>query len=338
MVKLSLMISKLIKDANLLKKLNKNIYYEIKYPINKIMIIDDNLNFGLLNDLFNNSNLKFTTIKIDNDNDLNNYILNYLNKKGIINKDFLIFKINPQKIKKYGSILKPNFILINETKEVIDNLEVKEIFDKATLIFFEKYKYEGIKYSLSNKDASYFISNVDYIKEKITIKNEFNINIKETSEEYLKELLMLFSLFKVLNLDTNIFNKINFKNFSYENKKIIIDNSKNNYNDAIKFISRYNDYKIIVIGWKANYEDISWLYNVEFERLINKNIQKIYCVGTNAFDIASRLKYASLNEKLIIASSNIEVVLKEINSYNLNIYVLADEYYINIIKGGIKWK
>ena len=130
----------------------------------------------------------------------------------------------------------------------------------------------------------------------------------------------------------NSFNELNFKKFSYKNKTIFIDIDEMNYNEAIKFIARYNDYKVLVIGWRNSQEDISWLYNIEIERLINKNIQKIYCIGANAYDIATRIKYADFNEKNIIVSPNIDLVLNEIKNYNLNLYVLADKYYINTIK------
>ena len=329
---LSLYFSKIIKNKKILKKLDKNIYFKIKYANHRIMIVDDNLDFNLLNSLFNIMNLNFLSFNLNNDDSLDELIIKYSDKRGNINKDFLFFKVDAKNIKKYGSIIKPDYILVNETSDVIDELEVSEIFSNATIILNNEYDFEGVKYSLTDKNSDYYISDIDYIKEKITINKTYDINIKNTSNNHLKEIIMLFSFIKTLNFDINAFNKLCIKNFSYENKKIFIDISRNNYNDAIKFISRYSDYKVIVIGWKLNYNDISWLYNVEFERLVNRNVQKFYCIGTNAFDIATRLKYSDINEKNIIVSSNIDVVLKEIKNYNLNLYVLADHEYINTIK------
>jgi len=336
MIKFSLVFSKLLKKPQLIRKLNDNIYNEIKYPTNKVMIIDDNLDFNLLNNLLNYYNFTYLTIKINDDKDLNNFIVKNTDKYGYINKDFLFFKVKTKDIKKYGSIINPNYILINETSDIINPLEVKDIFDNATIISLDIHDFKAIKYSINNKSVDYYISNVDYIKEKITINKKYDINIVETSEEYLKEILMFFSFLSTINYNIQSFNEISKKFFSYDNKKIYIDVSETNYNNIIKFIVRYSDYKVIIIGWKNNCEDISWLYNIEFERLINKNIQKIYCIGPNAFDIATRLKYADINEKILVASSNIDVVLKEIKKYNLNLYVLTDEYYQNIIKGDKK--
>ena len=333
---MSLIISKIMNNSKMITKLDKNIYYKIKYPINRIMIVDEKLDFSLLNGLFNLTNLSFNALDLNSSDDLNNFIMRYSNNKGAIEKDILLFKVDGKNIKKYGNLIKPNYILIGETNEIIMNLENKEVFDSAKVIAKSKYELDGIDYSLNDKNASFYISNIDYIKEKIEINQKYNININNTDNNYLEEILMFFSLINSLNIDVQVFNKLNSKSFSYENKKIFINISNNNYNDSIKFISRYTDYKVIVIGWKNLYEDISWLYNVEFERLINKNIQKIYCVGTNAFDLATRFKYAGLNEKIIVAASNIEVFLNEIRNYNLNVYVLTDDYYINVIKGAKK--
>jgi len=332
MIKFSLFLSKLLNNRKILKKLNSNIYKEIKYPGNRVMIVDDNLDFSLMNNLLDLANINYLSFKLNNNEELDNFILKNTDNYGIINKNYLFFQVKPKNIKKYGSILKPNFILINENNDIIDELEVKEIFDNATIIEYDKYNFNGIKFSINNK-SNYFISNIDYIKEKITINESFDININSTKEEYLKEIMMFFAFFILNKIDINIFNKLNKKNFTYDNKKIYIDIGLNNYNDAIKFISRYTDYKVLVIGWKSNCDDISWLYNIEFERLVNKNIQKIYCIGNNAYDIATRIKYSDFNEKNIVVSSNIDVVLKEIKSYNLNLYILADSYYLNIIKG-----
>lgn len=333
---ISLTFSKILKRSKIIKNFDNKIYYKIKYPENRIMIIDDNFDFNLLNSLFDLIDKSFITINIENDNDFDNMIIKYSSNKGIISKDFLFFKVNYKDIQKYGKIIKPNYILVGESAEMIESLETKEMFDSSTIIALSKYKFKDISYSIDDKNSDFYISNIDYIKEKIKINDKYDININKSDEKYLKEILMLFSFFISNSLDINIFNEVNFKKFDYDKKTIYMNINSNNYNDAIRFISRYTDYKVLVIAWKNLYDDISWLYNIEFERLLNKNIQKIYCIGTNAFDIATRLKYTGLNEKNILASANIDLFLKEITSYNLNIYVLADEYYLNIIKGGKK--
>ena len=320
------------------KLLSKENLKKIKFPNIKVMIIDDNLNFSWINDLVNSLNLKFAVFKLDNDEILKKYILKNTDIKGNIKQDIVFYQVNSKNIKYYSNIIHPDYILINKTDSIINLDENKELFEKATIIFNKNYhNFNGISYSSNDNGADNYISNIDLIKEQIEINNQYTLNIKKEENTYLETILMLFSLFSnIFNIEKVIqaFNELNAKKFTYKNKSIFINVDEMNYNEAVKYITRYNDYKVLVIGWRTNHEDISWLYNIEMERLINKNIQKIYCIGVNAYDIATRLKYSDFNEKNIVVSPNIDLILNELKNYNLNLYVLADNYYINVLKEG----
>lgn len=337
MIKLNLAFAKCFKKNKITEKLlNLNTLKEIEYPNIKVMIIEDNLDFSLINDISKTLGLKISAFKLDNEETLKNYVVKNANINGTINQDIIFYQVKSKDIKLFSNIIKPNFILINKTDDIINLDENKDVFENAHIIFNKSnYQFKGISYSLNDSEANYYINNIDYIKEYISINNQYIINFKKQDSSYLEQYLMLFALFtNIYNTERiiNSFNELNFKKFSYKNKNIFIDIDEMNYNEAIKFIARYNDYKVLVIGWRNSHEDISWLYNVEMERLINKNIQKIYCIGTNAYDIATRIKYADFNEKNIIVSPNIDLVLNEIKNYNLNLYILTDKYYINTIK------
>lgn len=337
MFKFNLAFAKIFKKNIITEKLlNLNILKKIEYPNIKVMILEDNLDFSLINNISEILGLKVSAFKLDNVETLKNYVVKNTTINGVINQDIIFYQVKPKDIKLFSNIIKPNFILLNKTEDIIDLDENKEIFEKAHLIFNKSiYQFKGISYSLNDYEANYYLNNIDFIKENICINNKYIINIKKQDNLYLEQNLMLFTFFaNIYNIErvANSFNELNFKKFSYKNKTIFIDIDEMNYNEAIKFIARYNDYKVLVIGWRNSQEDISWLYNIEIERLINKNIQKIYCIGANAYDIATRIKYADFNEKNIIVSPNIDLVLNEIKNYNLNLYVLADKYYINTIK------
>lgn len=336
----NLILSKIFKQQKKIsyKLLNQDVLKSIKYPTLKIMIIDNNFDFSIINNLANIFNLKIDAFKVESEEVLKEYVISNINFKGEINKNIIFYQVKPSEIKKYSNYIKPNYILINQNDEIIALDENQETFENATLIYNKNfYSFKGISFSLSDQSADYFVNNIDFIKEIITINNQFNLNISKKDNNHLENIMMLFALFcNLYNVQEAIngFNNLNKKKFSYKNKTIFIDFEEMNYNDAIKFISRYTDYKVLVIGWHNNQEDVSWLYNIEMERLINKNIQKIYCIGINAYDIATRIKYADFNEKNIIVSPNIDLVLKEIKNYNLNLYILSDKYYINTIKEG----
>lgn len=52
--------------------------------------------------------------------------------------------------------------------------------------------------------------------------------------------------------------------------------------------------------------DISWIYDSDFERLANSNVDEIICSGTRAYDIALRMKYAGVSEEKIIVKEKKE--------------------------------
>ena len=73
--------------------------------------------------------------------------------------------------------------------------------------------------------------------------------------------------------------------------------------------------KTVIIGWKEisrryNFDDLSWLYDIDFEILSNLNIEKIICVGIHRFDIATRLKYAGIDEKKILTFEELGSAVK----------------------------
>lgn len=338
MIKFNIFLAKAFKHNRKLKNklLNTKILKTIKYPNIRIMILDDNLDFSFINDISNKLNLKFSSFKLNNEEIIKDYIIKNADLNGLISEDIIIYQVNARDIKKYASLIKPNYILIGKTSEIINISENETLFKEALIIYNkDNQALNGISYSVNDPSATYFLNNIDYVKERIVINHQYTINITKQENRYLEELMMIFCLYSNIfsvNYIIDALNELNAKKFTYKEKTIFIDIDNMNYNDSVKFISRYNDYKVIVIGWRLSEEDISWLYNVEFERLLNKNIQKIYCVGTNAYDIATRLKYADFNEKNIIVSPNIDLTINEIKNYNLNIYVWADKHYIDLIK------
>ena len=318
---INLFISKMFKT-----KLNSKTLKRLKFPLNKVMIIDPNFNFKLLNDLANILGIKVKCLSISDDDDFLNFVLKNTNIKGEIEGDFLFYQTKD--IKKYSSIIKPNYIIINELGSYLEikDFNVKVIANKETNV------KSDITYSLNDKNATFYISNIDYIKENITINKKITLNFN--LEKELNSILMLFSLFSYFKDENQLitaFNTLNSKKFVYFNKTFFFDINNINFKETIKFIGRYTDYKILVIGWNIANNDISWLYNIEFEKIKNKNIQKIYCIGANAYDLACRFKYADF--KNIVASPNIDVVLKDIKCTNSNIYVISDPIFKEILGG-----
>lgn len=70
------------------------------------------------------------------------------------------------------------------------------------------------------------------------------------------------------------------------------------------FLNTYDCKKTIVVGWKEisrryKFNDISWLYDVDFEILKNHEIDKVICIGVQNYDIATRIYLAGIEANKI---------------------------------------
>lgn len=89
------------------------------------------------------------------------------------------------------------------------------------------------------------------------------------------------------------------------------------YNACVYKTYLDKDLKDIVIGWKEisrryNHFDVSWLYDVEFELLNNKSLNKIYAVGIDKENIKKRLLLAGIPESKIITADNLSEIKESI--------------------------
>lgn len=99
------------------------------------------------------------------------------------------------------------------------------------------------------------------------------------------------------------------ESIKFADKECILLVSKNenavSYNQSIDYILKQPGNKSIVIGFdnvsrRYKLDDLSWLWDINFELLKDKSIKNIICVGKFAYDIATRMKYAEINPKKII--------------------------------------
>ncbi len=119
------------------------------------------------------------------------------------------------------------------------------------------------------------------------------------------------------------FNRL--ETFNIDNKKgiIIISKNENNvsYNQSLDYISKQPLDKTIVIGFNSvsrryHYNDLSWLWDINFEKLNNLSVSNIICVGPFAYDLATRFKYAGIIEKRIIICEDSKELLTTIKKHS----------------------
>lgn len=103
-------------------------------------------------------------------------------------------------------------------------------------------------------------------------------------------------------------------------KKVLVQLIKNptGASEVLRTVNP-NVSKKLLIAINDNYadgRDISWLWDTDFEKLADYNIP-VTVSGIRAYDMATRLKYAGLNESKIVINQNLkEAFLNSLNEIN----------------------
>ena len=121
--------------------------------------------------------------------------------------------------------------------------------------------------------------------------------------------------------------------YQVKNKQITLLESKNenalSYYQSLKYIIDKDGKKSVVLGFdnvsrRYKFNDISWLWDVEFELLNHSSIDKIFCIGRFKYDVANRLIYANIDSKKIILIENVSEILNIImQETKYNIYTMV---------------
>ena len=87
------------------------------------------------------------------------------------------------------------------------------------------------------------------------------------------------------------------------------------YYQSLKYITDQDGLKTIILGFERvskryDYNDLSWLWDIEFEILNDKKIDKVICIGNFKWDIATRLTYAGISEDKMILLNNMDNLLE----------------------------
>lgn len=171
--------------------------------------------------------------------------------------------------------------------------------------------------SFKRPNIDYVVTDLNYDTSNIVVNDKYNIHIPFNALYAVYNTMAAFSCVGAIGLDlenvSNIISDIpsNTKlnnTYDYNGRLISVLSTKNEnnttFNEAILYTKRFDGKKIIVVGWKEisrryTYDDLSWLYDVDFDILIDSDIEACVCVGINRYDIALRMKYAGFNEQII---------------------------------------
>lgn len=189
-------------------------------------------------------------------------------------------------------------------------------------------------------------------KDYIIINDSYKIGTSYQMIYFYYNILAAYTCLAVLGIKDemiiNSLNNIELLNQRYETIEVngrscqIITGKNENaisYNQAIDYIKNKKEKKTIIFGFeyiskRYKYQDISWLYDIDFEFL--ENIDSFICIGPFAADIASRIFITSLSKDKIILVKDSRNVLKYIKNTKGNIYAILnmgmEQDFINNLK------
>ena len=207
---------------------------------------------------------------------------------------------------------------------------------------------------LKHPQYDFAVENIDYENNEITINNnkiKIPLNMLYAVYNTLTVYAVLHTCIDQEEKLNTVLNEIisednNFNCFSKNNRLIYTLNNKNEnsttFNQSLLFLDRDKTPKTIVIGWKEisrryNYNDLSWLYDINFEILQKHNIEKVVCVGPQQYDIATRIELAQIDPRKIICFNTVEECAQYLNNKTKeNIYAILNFDYVELFNHYMK--
>lgn len=187
-----------------------------------------------------------------------------------------------------------------------------------------KYKMEGILEQTPNSST--------------VIINENEVSISQSGVYNIYNGLCAYSIASEVGIENSIITSSLGKvdssfgrqeEIQIENKKVKIILVKNpaGYNQALDTLCLNKEDFSTLFMLNDNYadgRDVSWIWDVNFEKLSSLPIQDVFISGIRLYDMAVRLKTAGLNEERFIIEGDYEKLTEKLKtSKSNNIYILA---------------
>lgn len=213
------------------------------------------------------------------------------------------------------------------------------------------YSYEFLTY---NHLGSFYCENCGYKRPELTNsvdkiieqtpsgslvfidRKEYFINQPGTYNIY--NALCAYSVVKALEVEDNVINEVlrsssssfgRQESLSIDGKeiKIILVKNPAGFDEAIKTISldkRKISTAFLLNDNYADGRDVSWIWDVNFEKLSELDIEDVMVSGIRLYDMAVRLKIAGLKTENFSLSENYDKLLASIKASKTNtVYILA---------------
>lgn len=183
-------------------------------------------------------------------------------------------------------------------------------------------------------DPDVEVTAIDYVKETFTVNGQ-NYHNFINSIYAIYNCACTLTVMKTLNLDFNAANHVfqtfvmkEGRNEKYDLKQECVINLVKNptgANEVMKYIIGQEGDKNICIFLNDNDQDghdVSWIWDAHFERLNVPEVKHIICSGLRAYDMALRLKYEGLEDRITVIEDATEAI-QWLNDANLPSHVIA---------------
>ena len=235
---------------------------------------------------------------------------------------------------------------VNDNKTIEINADAKFCkFCKTPYEYnFVTYNHLGDFYcpncGYKRSDLMYAVTDIININaDKSTIKfNDLEVSINQSGTYNIYNGLCAYSIAKELGIDdsaikkslenqSSSFGRQETINIEGKDVKIFLVKNPAGYNQSLDTICLNKEKFAAAFLLNDNYadgQDVSWIWDVDFEKLTETNIDEVYISGLRAYDMAVRLKTAGLNPNKFVIEEQYEALTEVIKNGSCDkLYILA---------------
>lgn len=235
---------------------------------------------------------------------------------------------------------------VNDNKTIEINADAKFCkFCKTPYEYnFVTYNHLGDFYcpncGYKRSDLMYAVTDIiDINADKSTVKfNDLEVSINQSGTYNIYNGLCAYSIAKELGIadsaikkslenQSSSFGRQETINIEGKDVKIFLVKNPAGYNQSLDTICLNKEKFAAAFLLNDNYadgQDVSWIWDVDFEKLTETNIDEVYISGLRAYDMAVRLKTAGLNSNKFVIEEQYEALTEAIkNGICDKLYILA---------------
>lgn len=208
-------------------------------------------------------------------------------------------------------------------KDVLNNIDAAycPICHSKLEYSFYHYGHIGIyncpKYDFNRGNPNYEATNIDIENQSIKINDNlvhlpsnflYSVYFVTACYALAKELgLKDEDILKVLNDETIKTKRLNIYDFDNRKWQMLVSKNENNlsYKQSLDYLLHEKEDKTIILGFDSSSRrykenDVSWIWDIEFELLNSPSIKNIVLIGKYCYDMRLRMEYAGINKNKLI--------------------------------------